>query len=624
MRSMSINERINNLTIEPFIIAELGINHNGSFELAKKLIEGANYAGAHGIKFQYRNLKNAYSIGSNEIGDEILRYEIRKNFLTPNEINELTVYAKTLNLKVGISFFTKLDVFDFIEQINQFDFFKIPSVELMNFELVSYLDKFSVPLFISTGAHFEFEIEQSLKVYESMNWYPLHCVSNYPVLPHNSNFAYIKTLCEKYKRPAGLSSHERYWESILISLKYGPRVIERHISLNTNELGLDQTASSNLVEFARMVELISGYFTDTGYVDDQRVPNQGELINRQNLGRSFYAEKKLSAGTTLKLNDLSYRAPNIGLSYLPATLKNKKLIRDVESGSAITESCFLPEVELTEKELAFAHESNLAIPTRLYDFKKITTTIPTKKIELHLSYGDIKYINNSELDFQNYELTVHLPDYISSLELIDPYSPNPEIVEKSIRIIDAVSKFVSMEQNKSGLKIEIVGSFSNVGSQDSQLYYEKYIELISNLRKKDIFLNLQWLPPFAWYFGGSQKINIMNSIDDIYFIKKYNIPVCLDISHLILGANHFGFLAENLLKEIEQQVSFFHISDSIGVDGEGIQFDSKNSPNNRIFRTTLTSRKRKTIEVWQGHLENAKGFKLAIKELYKILGMNNE
>lgn len=425
-------------------------------------------------------------------------------------------------------------------------------------------------------------------------------------------------------RPAGLSSHERYWESVLISLKYGPRVIERHISFNTSELGLDQIASSNLLEFARMVELVTAYFTDPGYVDDQRVPNQGELINRQNLGRSFYTEKKLNAGTILNLNDLSYRAPNIGLSYLTDTLKNTKLIRDVEPGSAITATCFSPEVELNEKELNFAHETNLAVPVRLYDFRKITTTIPTKKIELHLSYGDVKSINNSKLNFQNYELTVHLPDYISSLELIDPYSSNSEIVEKSIQIIDAVSKFVSIEQNKSGLKIEIVGSFSNVDSQDPRLYYERYIELISDLRKKDIFLNLQWLPPFAWYFGGSQKINIMNSLNDVYFIKKYKIPVCLDISHLILGANYFGFQAEHLLNEIEQQVNFFHISDAIGIDGEGIQFDSKHSPNNPIFKSILLSKKRKTIEVWQGHLENAKGFKLAIKELYKILSKNDE
>ena len=618
MTNFDISKKINDIESAPFVIAEIGINHNGSFDTAKKLIDGSKKAGAHGIKFQYRNLENAYSLKSNQIGDEILKHEINKNYLPPNEIIQLLDYAKRLELKVGISFFARNDALDFLDHINKFDFFKIPSVELMNLDLLTYLNQTGVPLFVSTGAHFEFEIEYALSLLQGENWYPLHCISNYPVSPHNSNFAYIKTLRDKYRRQTGLSSHEKEWESVLISLKYGPRIIERHISVDTNSQGLDQTSSSSIQDFTKMVQLINDYFSDLTYDKNIRIPNQGEMINRQNLGRSFYVKKSFKSGSEVNLNDLDYRSPNVGLGFSPRMLKNAKLVRDIDSGSAISESYFMPEVELEDFEIEFANKFNLAIPVRLYDFEAITKRIPVRKIELHLSYGEVDAINNMKIDFKNYELSVHLPDYISPLQLIDPYSDNIEIFKKSNDIIEKVKKFVLNEQDKCGSKIDIVGSFSNVSAMSTEEYYKKYAELIHNMQRENIFLSLQWLPPFAWYFGGSQRINIMNSENDLGFIDKYNIPVCLDISHLILGSNYFGFKAEDVVQIIRRQISFFHVSDASGIDGEGHQFNCQESPNNKLFQSILSQDKRKTIEVWQGHLENAKGFKLAIKELYRI------
>lgn len=618
MANPDINKRINDLSLAPFVIAELGINHNGSFDTAKKLIDGSKKAGAHGVKFQYRNLTNAYSANSNEIGDEILKHEINKNYLSPKEIIKLLDYAKFLELKVGISFFARSDALDFSNNMHRFDFFKIPSVELLNVDLITHLNQIGAPLFISTGAHFEFEIEYALNVCQGENWYPLHCISNYPVSPHNSNLAYIKTLRDKYQKHSGFSSHEKRWESILISLKYGPRIIERHISLDTSSLGLDQTSSSSIEDFANMVDLVNNYFSDTTYLKDIRIPNQGEMINRQNLGRSFYVKKSFKAGEYLNFSDLDYRSPNVGLSFSSNNFKNMKLVKDIDLGSAITESCFMPEVELEDFEIEFANEINLAIPVRLYDFEEIVKKIPIRKIELHLSYGEIELINNNNLNFKNHELSVHLPDYIEPLQLMDPYSNDVEIFRKSNNVINKVKTFVLNEQEKSGSKIDIVGSFSNVSALSTEDYYSKYAELTDEMSRENIFLSLQWLPPFAWYFGGSHRINIMNSEIDLNFIKKYNIPVCLDLSHLILSSNYFGFRAKDALQTIGKQISFFHISDAIGIDGEGHQFNARKSPNNELFQSMLNLDKRKTIEVWQGHLENGKGFKLAVKELYKI------
>ena len=89
------------------IIAEIGINHDGSIERARELIDASSQSGVHAVKFQYRNLNNAYSKNAKEIGDEILSKEINRNYLSPNQLIDLSTYAKELELEVGISFFDK-------------------------------------------------------------------------------------------------------------------------------------------------------------------------------------------------------------------------------------------------------------------------------------------------------------------------------------------------------------------------------------------------------------------------------------------------------------------------------------------------------------------------------------
>ena len=96
------------------IIAEIGINHDGSFDKAAALVSAAAAAGVHAVKFQYRNLDNAYASGnSREIGDEILLREIRKNYLSPEQLLALTRLSREQGMEAGISFFDVKDIQDF-------------------------------------------------------------------------------------------------------------------------------------------------------------------------------------------------------------------------------------------------------------------------------------------------------------------------------------------------------------------------------------------------------------------------------------------------------------------------------------------------------------------------------
>jgi sialic acid synthase SpsE len=253
-------------------------------------------------------------LNKNEIGDEILFAEINRNFLTVEQILNLTKSAKDLGLLVGISFFHELDIKNFGNEIKIFDFFKIPSAEISNFILINNLINLGKYLLISTGTANENTINSSFSKIKTNKWMPLHCISNYPTASYNSQLGYINYLKNKWNRPVGYSSHDSNWAVICAALMLGVKVVERHITLDKKSSGLDHTSSSTpdefklIKDFARNIDkLLTG--------DNERIPNQGELLNLQNLGRSFYARKDLEVGSLIEMKDFKYLSPKIGYGY---------------------------------------------------------------------------------------------------------------------------------------------------------------------------------------------------------------------------------------------------------------------------------------------------------------------
>ena len=603
----------------PLVIGELGINHQGSIELARELIKGAAAAGVHAIKFQYRNLLKSYISGSNEIGDEILRSEIERNFLTVDSILTLTSQAHDLGLWVGISFFIVEDCEDFGNQINDFDFYKVPSMELTNSELITFLVSTNKPVLISTGAHWEYEIEKAFESIPGENWFPLHCVSNYPVAPHNSNLWYISHLRERWNRPVGYSSHESDWEYVLLSLKYSPRIIERHLTLDKSLPGLDQTTSSDLRDFTKLMKMLKATSRHYLMSINGKIPNQGELLNRQNLGRSFYFTEAQSSGQLLDEKTLVYRAPQVGISKSDLKcIPSKMLLENGFQDSPLLNSHFYPRTNLLPEEIEFANNFGLALPVRLHDFEQIQNEIPLNALELHLSYSEVDRLFEFKDAFKSKKLSLHLPDYINSLQLIDPISDNPEISTRSWEIIDNAVNFVSHIQEKHGYELLIVGSFPIRAQLSRDMYFDKYSSIQSELKDLGVTMTMQWLPPFAWYFGGSEQLEILNSVEDLDFVNKYEIDLCMDISHLLLGSNYFKFNSQDFLEILRDRIRFFHISDAVGIDGEGSHFDLTDLKKVELFNSVLGIEGRKTIEVWQGHFDHFNGFKRAIRDLYAM------
>ena len=188
------------------IIAEIGINHDGSFEKSSDLINASAEAGVWAVKFQYRNIENAYAKNANQIGDEILKTEIVKTYIPPPRLVQLAQHAKNLGLAVGISFFSPEDMLDFDDDIDIFDIIKVPSSELTNIDLIRKIEEIQKYGLISTGAYDEAQIASTLKLLRKDRWTPLHCVSNYPVSMINAKLGYLKHLSEIWDGPVAFQA----------------------------------------------------------------------------------------------------------------------------------------------------------------------------------------------------------------------------------------------------------------------------------------------------------------------------------------------------------------------------------------------------------------------------------
>ncbi|MFW1677434.1 N-acetylneuraminate synthase family protein [Pontibacter sp. JAM-7] len=599
------------------IIAEIGINHNGEYECAYDLIKASSDAGVWGVKFQYRNLSNAYVEGASEIGDEMIFEEIKRNYLSPSVIIKLTEAAHKLGLKVGISFFDVTDLVDFNGQMADFDFFKVPSAELCNVELVNTLLSYDSHVYVSLGCHDEIQIDKAFAGYKYDNWTAMHCVSNYPVSLSNAKLGYLKHMANKWDKDFGYSSHDENWELCLIAMSLGASVIERHITLDKNASGLDHTTSSTPEEFEKLVSIAKYYpFIISGNAD--RVPNQGEFLNLQNLGRSYYAKEEISAGEPITLERLEFRSPRVGLSQQEVNevigAESKKTLK---IGDVINKSVFKGDVVVSDKALDYAKRNKVALPVRLHDIESISGRFPTGAYEFHLSFGEVLSDLRSKKYDKNNIYSIHLPDYISPTELIDPFSNDSSIRERSNELIDRTVDFASHLQEITGNNVPVVGSFSLVGG-DKDRFYENYTQLFAKIRNLEVDVLPQWLPPIAWYFGGSVDLHVFNAQYDIDKILEYKLPICMDVCHLCMGKEVFGFDPVEVIEKLQPLIKHIHIADAQGIDGEGLNFGDGDPDNLVAIKSVLDFECMKVIEVWQGHLDNGAGFAEALNRLVDL------
>tara|TARA_X000001036_G_scaffold272446_1_gene252992 strand:+ start:43 stop:882 length:840 start_codon:yes stop_codon:yes gene_type:complete len=246
-----------------YIIAEIGINHNGDLSIAKKLIDIAKVAGCDVVKFQKRNPDICVPEHQKTIMRDTpwgrmtyLDYKYKVEF-NQREYDEIDVYCKEKDIKWSASPWD-LDSLDFL---NQYDipFIKIPSALLTDLELIRESTKTGKKIIISTGMSTVEEIDAAVNAIKEINdsaeYAVLHCNSTYPAPNDELNLKCIETLKNKYQCEVGYSGHEFGLTTTIASVCLGATIIERHITLDRTMWGTDQMCS---VEPQGLIKLVRG------------------------------------------------------------------------------------------------------------------------------------------------------------------------------------------------------------------------------------------------------------------------------------------------------------------------------------------------------------------------------
>ena len=263
-------------------------------------------------------------------------------------------------------------------------------------------------------------------------------------------------------------------------------------------------------------------------------------------------------------------------------------------------------------------ENEISLPVRMHDFAEIKRLFEISNFEFHLSYKELGGKLSLPKDLAGNKFTLHLPDYCSSQSIINPFSVDSDIRSESLRLINNGIDFANRLEESTGHQVEIVGSFSKHAGTDPDFYmlFKDFLDTFVANRAK---LSLQWLPPIAWYFGGSVRLDVMNNLSAVNRILETDLPIVLDTSHLFLGSEYFGFDSKKVIAELSNQISWYHISAASGIDGEGNNFLGISPEQGSVIKKSIQSAKPKVVEVWQGHLNNFEGFRLAIRDLYSLV-----
>ena len=602
----------------PLVIAEIGCNHNGDLEEARSLVEKAASANCWGVKFQFRNVPTFYH-SSNEIGDEILSAEITRTDLATKDLTLLADLARSLGMKAGISFFRVEDYEVFGLACNSFDFFKVPSAECTNYELIKRLLETKKQVMVSTGGHSVTKIEDTLTKFIDKNLIVFHCVPNYPTKLGAQNLLFINKLKELGFEQVGYSSHDEDIEVCLMAIALGADWIERHLTNNVNGNGLDDSSSSEIDDFFLLEKYASNIKDILG--DKNRLPNQGEILNMQNLGTGMYSNKDIPDTSNHDLSDFDVKAPRVGMSvgeYLQ-DYKGKRIFINLNKGEALSKRHFTKVTSYDKDKLsAFARQHLVGVPVRLHDIEKYRGLINTGVYEFHLSYTEV--FSDGLLDSvskvkEDDHISIHLPDYLEGNRIVDPISKNDQTRRDSRELIKRTQEFAREISNKIGKHIPIIGSFSQrCGRKREDVLEDLFYFLYDLTEASEYKIYPQWLPVYAWYFGGSVKLDLFNSQEDIDYANKHKIDITLDLCHLSLSAEYAKESWLDWYNQLKGRIGHFHLADAEGVDGEGLDIGSGNIGDFSIF---LGSEKIKVIEVWQGHFHEGVGFLKALDTLNK-------
>lgn len=621
-----------------YVIAEVGVNHNGDLEIAKRLVDVAVEAGADAVKFQKRKLTETYRreiLDQPRHGEQGLQYivPLLVEFDLPDEaFRELHRHCTEREIIFLCTPWDRASV-DFLETM-RLSAYKIGSPDMTNFPLIEHVAATGKPLLVSTGMSTEEEIRRTIAYLESLKaeYALFHAVSTYPAAPEEINLRFMQTLREWSGRPVGYSGHDTGISVSLGAVAMGARLLERHITLDRTMRGSDHRASLEPAQFVEQVRAVRELELSLGAPN--RWLTRGEMLNRRVLAKSLVAATGIPAGTHVTREMITSKSPGLGLSpQLVDRLVGRTLRRTVAA-----DEMFLPhdiaDARATPRETRpIDPGAPWGIVARFLDLVPLEERfLPhgMKFVEFHVSDRDLDegaaaYTGG----VKPYGLVIHAPEYAHDI-LIDLCSEDETQrtisvarIQKTIDLARALAPEFRLDSTlfPRGPKIvvHIGGMSQRPGGYDDAAAAQRLLAALGRLDTNGVDLLLENLPPFPWFFGGRWFGHVLCSADSaVRLCEESGLGFCFDTSHAALECARTGASLREFAERMVPFVRHLHVSDGAGTSGEGLQIGEGTINFVDVLPPLLATGSTMVPEIWMGHHETGEGFLVAMEHLTDI------
>lgn len=296
----------------PYIIAEIGINHEGSLKKAKKLIQNAKKAGADAVKFQVFKPEILATPDSKKTN--LQKRSMKKETISEmwNRVNlqkakifELKKLSKKLKIDFICSFFDE-ESLEIVREIGV-DAYKVASSDINDELLLSKLKKINKPIIISTGMASLKEINRALSILKGKKVCVLHCVSMYPCPHYYANLSRILSLKKKFNIPIGYSDHCKDTQASIQAITLGANIIEKHFTIDKNLKGADHSLSADFDDLIHLVKFAKEYknYLGNGSIE----PSRKEKSYKKFFRKSLYFNDNLPKDSIIYKHNLIIKRP---------------------------------------------------------------------------------------------------------------------------------------------------------------------------------------------------------------------------------------------------------------------------------------------------------------------------
>lgn len=631
-RAFPVGRRLVGEGQRALVIGEIGNNHQGDLDLARRLVDHCVEAGVDAVKLQLRDMASLYRSGSGsasggeDLGPQYTMNLLAKYTLSVEDMYRVFDHCAARDIDVLCTPWDLVSA-DALERYG-IPAYKIASADLTNHDLLAHVADFGRPMIVSTGMSTEQEIGGAVDVLRGRGavYALLQAQSTYPAPYKDVNLRYMERLAAIGDCPVGYSGHERGWHVPVAAVARGASIIEKHVTVDRALEGTDHKVSLLPDELATMVRQIRDVEEALG-TEGPREVSTGELMNRVNLAKSLVAGRDLRAGEVVTAADVEVKSPGRGLQPdRRDELLGVALQRDVPAGD------FFYPGDLsgrTRRRGEYSFDRPWGLPVRFHDFRSLLEVSAPDFLEFHQSAKDMD-LDPAQFFAPGERLgqfvTVHAPDLYPGDFLIDLASPDRAIWERSIhevqRVVDlarGLRERFTCEDDP--IVIVTMGGFlpdRHVAPADRAAMYERVQQGLERIDETGVRLTAQTLPPFPWLMGGQQFHNLfMDPEDTVAFCEATGRRLTFDVSHTKLAATFAGRPFGEYVEAMGPFTEHLHIVDSVGVDGEGVQVGE-----GEVDFADLAERMGRLApdapfipEIWMGHVNGGEGFFTALERL---------